>query len=125
MKYRVLGRSGLKVSMIGIATGGLDPLGIKSGRSEAEMRDFLRFAFDCNINLFDTSPGYGNGRSERILGSALKGLPRDELVVSTKIALAEDAVDDENPLGWLLEDGECRSRAFSKRYSRTSKENFK
>jgi aryl-alcohol dehydrogenase-like predicted oxidoreductase len=94
MKYRVLGRSGLKVSMIGVGTGGLDPLGIKSGRSEAEMRDFLRFAFDCGITLFDTAPGYGDGRSERILGSALKELPRDELVVSTKIALASSMPGD-------------------------------
>jgi aryl-alcohol dehydrogenase-like predicted oxidoreductase len=34
----------------------------------------LRFAFDCGINLFDISPGYGKGRSERILGNALKGM---------------------------------------------------
>jgi aryl-alcohol dehydrogenase-like predicted oxidoreductase len=71
-----------------MGTGGLDPLGVKSGRSEAEMITLLHRAFDLGINLFDTAPGYGNGRSERILGSALRELPRDELVVSTKIALA-------------------------------------
>jgi aryl-alcohol dehydrogenase-like predicted oxidoreductase len=40
------------------------------------------------INLFDTSPGYGDGRSEELLGQALKELPRDQVVVSTKIPLA-------------------------------------
>ena len=88
MKYRRLGRTGLKVSPMGMGTGGHDPLGVKSGRPESEMVALLHQAFDLGINLFDTSPGYGNGRSERILGSALGELPRDELVISTKIALA-------------------------------------
>ena len=88
MKYRTLGRTGLKVSLIGMGSGGHDPLGVKTGRPESEMVALLHNAYDLGINLFDTSPGYGNGRSERILGSALGELPRDELVISTKIALA-------------------------------------
>lgn len=86
MKYRTLGRTGLKVSLLGMGTGGHDPLGQKSGRSEAEMHRLLHRAFDFGINLFDSSPGYLE--SEVILGRALKSLPRDELVVSTKIPLA-------------------------------------
>ena len=87
MIYRTLGRTGLEVSVLGMGTGGLDPLGLNSGRPEAEMVVLLHRAFDLGINLFDTSPGYGNGRSERILGRALVQLPRDEVVVSTKIPL--------------------------------------
>jgi aryl-alcohol dehydrogenase-like predicted oxidoreductase len=87
MKTRTLGRTGLEVSLIGMGTGGLDPLGVNSGRSEAEMKHLLRRAFDLGINLFDTAPGYADGRSERILGCALADLPRDEVVVSTKIPL--------------------------------------
>ena len=71
-----------------MGTGGLDPLGLKSNRPESEMVALLHRAFDLGINLFDTSPGYGKGRSERILGRALVELPRDEVVVSTKIPLA-------------------------------------
>ena len=88
MEYRTLGRTGLKVSPLGFGTGGLDPLGIKSGRSKEDMRRLIRHAFDRGINLFDTAPGYGDGRSERILGDALRELPREEVVVSTKIPLA-------------------------------------
>jgi len=74
VEYRALGRTGLKVSLLGLGTGGLDPLGIKSGRPEEEMRRLIWHAFDLGINLFDTSPGYGDGRSERILGDALRDL---------------------------------------------------
>ena len=88
MIYRTLGRTNQRISLLGMGSGGNDPLGQKSGRSESEMVALLHRAFDLGINLFDTSPGYGDGRSERIIGQALKELPRDEVVVSTKIALA-------------------------------------
>jgi L-galactose dehydrogenase len=87
MKYRTLGRTGLKVSLMGMGTGGgPDPLGQKSGRPEAEARALLLKAYDLGINLFDTAPGYMD--SEVILGQALKGVPREKIIVSTKIALA-------------------------------------
>lgn len=63
-----------------------DPLGQKSGRPEGEAHTLLRRAYDLGINLFDTAPGYLE--SEAILGRALQGLPRDKIVLSTKIALA-------------------------------------
>ena len=88
MQYRTLGRTNQSVSLMGMGTGGHDPLGLKSGRPEAEMVTLLHRAFDLGINLFDTSPGYGNGRSETILGRALQALPRKDLLVSTKIPLA-------------------------------------
>jgi len=87
--YRELGRTGLRVSQLGMGTGGHDPLGQRSGRGEQEMHGLLHRAFDLGINVFDTSPGYLD--SERILGRALKSLPRDEFVVSSKIPLAVGA----------------------------------
>ena len=88
MIYRTLGRTHLKVSALGMGTGGLDPMGVKSGRSEQEMRDFLCHAFDQGVRFFDTSPAYGNGRSERILGQAAGAIGRDRIIISTKMALA-------------------------------------
>ena len=88
MIYRTLGRTNQRISLLGMGSGGHNPLGLASGRSESEMVSLLHRAFSLGINLFDTSPGYGNGRGERIVGQALKELPRDEIVVSTKIALA-------------------------------------
>lgn len=87
MKYRTLGRTGLQVSMMGMGTGGgPDPLGQKSGKPESEAIALLRRAHELGINFFDTAPGYLD--SEVILGKALRELPREDVVVSTKIALA-------------------------------------
>lgn len=98
MKYRTLGRTGMTVSIMGMGTGGHDPLGKKSAWPESEMIRLLHRAFELGINLFDTSPGYGDGRSEELLGRALKDLPRDELVVSTKIPVAGGHTDDVTPM---------------------------
>ncbi|MBT3274842.1 MAG: hypothetical protein HN368_16935 [Spirochaetales bacterium] len=89
MRKRVLGRTGLEISVMGMGTGGLDPLGQKSGRPVQEMHSLLRRAKDLGVNYFDTSPGYLD--SEEILGTALSEYPRDEIVLSTKIALASEA----------------------------------
>ncbi len=88
MTYRILGRTGMKVSVLGMGTGGHDPLGANSGRSEEEMIGLLHRAYELGINLYDTSPGYADGRSECLLGRAVAELPRDRVIVSTKIALA-------------------------------------
>lgn len=86
MNYRILGRTGLQVSVVGMGTGGSgDPLGQKT-RSAAEIHALLRGAFDQGVNFFDTAPGYME--SEVLLGQALQGVPRDRLVICTKIALA-------------------------------------
>ena len=83
----------MRVSMLGMGTGGHDPLGQKSGRPESEMIRLLHRAFDLGVNLFDTAPGYME--SEVILGRALKSLPREELVVTTKLGLAPAGEDRE------------------------------
>ena len=90
MIYRTLGRSGLEVSIMGMGTGGAeDPLGQASGRPEAEAHRLLHRAFELGVNLFDTSPGYMD--SELILGRVLKSLPRDQLIVSTKVSLGDES----------------------------------
>ena len=88
MTRRILGRTGLPVSIMGMGSGGYDPLGAASGRPDADMVRLLQRAFDLGINVFDTSPDYGGGRSERLIGEALRELPRDQVVVSTKLPLA-------------------------------------
>ncbi len=89
MIYRTLGRTGLEISIMGMGTGGAeDPLGQTSGRPETEVHRLLHRAFDLGINLFDTSPGYMD--SELILGRALKGLPHEQLIISSKVSLGDD-----------------------------------
>ena len=88
MIYRTLGRTKLEISALGMGTGGHACMGLSDGKTEQEMVEYLKWVHDQGINFFDTAPGYGKGRSERILGQAAKEIGRDKLVISTKIALA-------------------------------------
>jgi aryl-alcohol dehydrogenase-like predicted oxidoreductase len=83
MKYRRLGKSGLKVSEIGFGawTIGLDWWGKKIDGDEAVR--MLKRAYDLGINFYETADMYGKGKSERLLGQAFKGM-RDEVIFSTK-----------------------------------------
>ncbi len=82
MKYRTLGRTGLKVSIMGIGGGGPTQLGQKTGVDQAGVNRLVRRALDLGINFFDTAAAYGE--SETILGNALMGIPRDDCVLATK-----------------------------------------
>ncbi|MEW5841416.1 aldo/keto reductase [Nitrososphaera sp.] len=83
MKYRRLGKSGVKVSEIGFGawTIGLDWWGKKIDDDEAIK--MLKKAYDLGINFYETADMYGKGKSERLMGQAFKGM-RDEVVYSTK-----------------------------------------
>ena len=80
MNYRKLGRSGLKVSEISLGSW------ITYGGTveDAQSVDLIHHAFDKGINLFDTADVYAQGEAERVLGIALKDMPRNEVVVATK-----------------------------------------
>lgn len=82
MIYRTLGRTGLKVSLAGLGTGGASQLGQRAKISPAESHRIVRVALDLGINVFDTSPSYG--KSEELLGGGLKGVPRDRFILATK-----------------------------------------
>ena len=89
--YRLLGRSGMRVSplALGTMTFGAD---WGWGADEAESRQIFDTYVDHGGNLIDTAVNYTNGASERILGQFLKG-KRDRLVVSTKFTMARDPSD--------------------------------
>jgi aryl-alcohol dehydrogenase-like predicted oxidoreductase len=85
MIYRTFGRTGLKVSAAGLGAGGFSRLGLAKGKSETEVVALIRLAIDLGINLIDTAASYG---TESVIGRAIKSLPRDSLVVTTKAAPA-------------------------------------
>ncbi len=71
--YRILGRTGFKVSDIGMGTNrNVEP-------------SVIRYAYDKGVNYFDSAEGYGNGRSERMIGEALKFMDRNKVFITTKI----------------------------------------
>ncbi|MCH7616131.1 MAG: aldo/keto reductase [Nitrospinae bacterium] len=87
MEYITLGRTGLRVSVMGLGCGGLSCLGQSTGKSEDESINLVRKALDFGINFIDTAETY---RTERIVGNALKGLRREDVVLSTKAPMYRD-----------------------------------
>ena len=82
MEYRTLGRTGLKVSLASFGTGGPSQFGQNRGLEQRQQTALVRRCLEMGVNLFDTHEGYGD--SERILGQALRGVPRDSYHLVTK-----------------------------------------
>jgi aryl-alcohol dehydrogenase-like predicted oxidoreductase len=81
MHYTSLGKTGLRVSVAGLGTGGFSRMGLKSGKSEDEAARLILDAVELGINFIDTAPPYG---TEGVVGLALKSIPRESVVVATK-----------------------------------------
>jgi 1-deoxyxylulose-5-phosphate synthase len=99
MKYTNLGKSGLKVSRIclGTMTYG-SPQWREWILSEETSRPFLKRALELGINFFDTADMYSLGKSEEILGRAIKDFTqRDKVIIATKVFF--EMSDDPNDKG--------------------------
>ncbi|MDF1512372.1 MAG: aldo/keto reductase [Anaerolineae bacterium] len=86
MEKKILGRTGLEVTVMGIGYGGPSRVGQRTGRSEHQSVSVIRRALDAGINFIDTAEAY---HTETIVGKAIKGLDRSQLVLSTKKSLGE------------------------------------
>jgi aryl-alcohol dehydrogenase-like predicted oxidoreductase len=87
--YVTLGRTGLRASVIGLGGGGHSRIGQRYGKSEAESAEVVRRAFDLGINFFDTAEAYG---TEPIFAKGLRGIPRDQFILSTKANAGREGV---------------------------------
>jgi L-galactose dehydrogenase len=95
MEYTVLGRTGFKVSKLGL---GGAPLGGDFGETSDEIVfNVIQTALDLGINFIDTAPLYGKGESERRIGKALKG-KRDQVILATKAVMRGDPYTYENTI---------------------------
>lgn len=81
---RPLGTTGLEVSVLGYGASSLGGV-FSADFDEAEGIRSVHAAFKAGVNFFDTSPFYGVTKSETVLGRALQGLPRDQIVLATKV----------------------------------------
>ena len=80
---RPLGRTGLNLPILGFGASSLGQEFRNITLDEALQS--VRVALDCGINFIDTSPFYGRGMSEVLLGVALRGVPRDSYTLCTKL----------------------------------------
>jgi len=83
MDTKILGRTGLTVSVAGLGCGGHSRLGQTYGNSVEQSVAVVRAAIDMGINFIDTASAYS---TEKIVGEAVRGL-RDKVVISTKTAI--------------------------------------
>ena len=83
METRTLGRTGLQVPILSFGASSLGQEFRKVNLDEALKS--VHVALDLGLNLIDTSPFYGRGMSEVLLGSALRGIPRDSYTLCTKL----------------------------------------
>jgi len=82
MKYRKLGKTNWEVSEIGYGMWGMAGW---TGSDDEESMESMQLAVDSGCNFFDTAWGYGNGKSETLLGNLVRANPGKKLYTATKI----------------------------------------
>src|SRR5215472_15869471 len=80
---RPLGRTAVAVTALGLGCATLGGSRVSVNRQEAEA--IVRAAWAAGVRYVDTAPFYGFGKAERCVGDALRDVPRDEWVLSTKV----------------------------------------
>lgn len=81
MKYRHVGKSGLKVSELSLGSW----LTYGNTVDDSTAFEIIDAAYERGVNSFDTANGYNLGQAEKVLGKALRKYPRNSLVVASKI----------------------------------------
>lgn len=89
MEMRILGKSGIRVSILGFGCGAVGGLMVRGAPADQE-RAVAR-ALDAGVNYFDTAAQYGDGESEKNLGRILNTLKPRDVVVGTKVRVPADA----------------------------------
>lgn len=83
MEKRILGRTGLSVSSLSFGASSLG--GVFHDIDEGRALEAVYTAIDGGMNLIDVSPYYGHYKAETVLGKALRQIPRDKYILSTKV----------------------------------------
>jgi aryl-alcohol dehydrogenase-like predicted oxidoreductase len=111
-----LGRSELVVSHLAFGTWQLG--GDWGPTDTVEAMDAIRRAVDEGVTFFDTAQAYGFGQSEQLLSAALRGVPREQVVIATKGGLrpTDRGLVRDASTRWILEGIDASLRALSTDY---------
>ena len=84
MRYKLLGKTGMKVSEMTLGTWGIGGAGWDDNPEETRL-DAIRAAVECGVNFIDTAPAYNGGIAERYIGKVLKDMGvRKDMIITTK-----------------------------------------
>jgi len=86
VELRPCGKSNLKLSALGLGCWSFGGGAYWGECSQQDANAVVRRSIELGINYFDTAEAYNDGRSEESLGQAVKGLPRDTLIIGTKVS---------------------------------------
>ena len=100
---RTLGKTGIKTPLISMGT------------AEASSANLIRMGYDAGVKLFFSATYYGQGNNERLVGEALKDLPRDTFVVGTAAI----------PEGFNPREGTAPKNLTAQSYMKTAEESLK
>src|SRR4029078_1634486 len=87
MKKRILGKSGLEVSALGLGCMGLS-FGYGPATDKQEAIKLLQCAYEAGVTFFDTAEAYGPYANEELLGEALAPF-RDKVIIATKFGFKD------------------------------------
>lgn len=107
MEYRELGRTGLRLSALGFGASSLG--GVFHSLREEDGIQAVFAAIEGGINFIDVSPYYGYLRAEKVLGKALRQIPRGKFILSTKVGRYGS---DENGNSWDYSAKRARESVF-------------
>ncbi|WP_248517969.1 aldo/keto reductase [Salinarchaeum laminariae] len=94
MQYETLGNTDVEVSRVGLGLWNISGGSDWEKTDEDDAIETIHTAYDAGVNFFDTAEAYGDGYSEEVLGEALDGMDRDDVVIASKVWVDNLAYDD-------------------------------
>lgn len=106
MKYRILGRTGVRVSALGFGAMRLPRTGSEAEVDEPQAIEMIRYAIDHGVDYLDTAYPYHGGNGETVVGKALTGGYRQRVSLATKLPI------------WIVEKREDCDRLFEEQLAK-------